>query len=265
MTRLREIAERLGAIAAELEGEGELEEGRAATLAAEAGELSQEAVEETNRRAREAAAADASRHPLRAPRGPPLMYPEDLRDLVDAALAELRFSPAPRTAGLEEAMRYSLLAGGKRVRPVLALATARALGAPPERFLPVASRDRADPHLLADPRRPAGDGRRRPAPRQADLPQALRRGRRDPRRRRPLRRGGAPLLRAARRPGPGAGGAARAGRRDRGRRHGRRPVRRRDRRRARRRGPARAARAEDRPADLRQRLCGADPRGNRRK
>jgi geranylgeranyl diphosphate synthase type II len=67
------------------------------------------------------------------------MYPEDLRDLVDAALADLRFSPAAPTAGLEEAMRYSLLAGGKRVRPVLALATARALGAPPERFLPVAS------------------------------------------------------------------------------------------------------------------------------
>jgi len=35
-------------------------------------------------------------------------------------------------------MRYSLLAGGKRVRPVLALATARALSAEPERFLPVA-------------------------------------------------------------------------------------------------------------------------------
>ena len=65
-------------------------------------------------------------------------YPEDLRDLVDAALADLHFSPAAPTAGLEEAMRYSLLAGGKRVRPVLALATARALGAQPERFLPVA-------------------------------------------------------------------------------------------------------------------------------
>jgi geranylgeranyl diphosphate synthase type II len=35
-------------------------------------------------------------------------------------------------------MRYSLLAGGKRIRPVLALATARALGADPERFLPAA-------------------------------------------------------------------------------------------------------------------------------
>ena len=67
-----------------------------------------------------------------------MSYPEDLRVLVDAALERLRF-PAPEpTVGLQEAMRYSLLAGGKRVRPVLALATARALGAEPERFLPVA-------------------------------------------------------------------------------------------------------------------------------
>jgi geranylgeranyl diphosphate synthase type II len=67
------------------------------------------------------------------------MYPEDLRALVDSALARLCFSEAEPTAGLEGAMRYSLLAGGKRVRPVLALATARALGADPEGFLPVAS------------------------------------------------------------------------------------------------------------------------------
>jgi geranylgeranyl diphosphate synthase type II len=66
------------------------------------------------------------------------MYPEELRGLVDRALEDLRFSAAAPTAGLEEAMRYSLLAGGKRVRPVLALATARALGADPERFLPAA-------------------------------------------------------------------------------------------------------------------------------
>jgi geranylgeranyl diphosphate synthase type II len=65
-------------------------------------------------------------------------YPDDLRALIDAALAELRFSATEPTAGLEEAMRYSLLAGGKRVRPVLALATARALDADPERFLSVA-------------------------------------------------------------------------------------------------------------------------------
>src|SRR5690349_18744305 len=36
-------------------------------------------------------------------------------------------------------MRYSLLAGGKRIRPVLALATARAVGAPTEEVLPVAA------------------------------------------------------------------------------------------------------------------------------
>jgi geranylgeranyl diphosphate synthase type II len=67
------------------------------------------------------------------------MYPEDLRALVDSALDRIHFSGSGPTAGLDEAMRYSLLAGGKRVRPVLALATARALGADPERFLPVAS------------------------------------------------------------------------------------------------------------------------------
>ncbi len=68
-----------------------------------------------------------------------MSYPEDLRELVDAELERLRFSAQPATAGLEEAMRYSLLAGGKRVRPVLALATARALGADPERYLRVAA------------------------------------------------------------------------------------------------------------------------------
>jgi geranylgeranyl diphosphate synthase type II len=67
------------------------------------------------------------------------MYPEDLRSMVDAALDRIHFSRVAPTAGLDEAMRYSLLAGGKRVRPVLALATARALGADPERFLPVAA------------------------------------------------------------------------------------------------------------------------------
>ena len=36
-------------------------------------------------------------------------------------------------------MRYSLLAGGKRIRPVLALATAEALGHDPEDVLPFAA------------------------------------------------------------------------------------------------------------------------------
>ena len=50
-------------------------------------------------------------------------FPEDLRAEIDAYLQELRFSTEASIAGLEEAMRYSLLAGGKRIRPVLALAT----------------------------------------------------------------------------------------------------------------------------------------------
>ena len=67
-----------------------------------------------------------------------MSYPDDLRALVEEALGKLSFSATTSTAGLEEAMGYSLLAGGKRVRPVLTLATARALGGDPERFLPVA-------------------------------------------------------------------------------------------------------------------------------
>jgi len=66
-------------------------------------------------------------------------YPEDLRELVDSYLEDLRFSESPTTAGLEEAMRYSLLAGGKRIRPVLALATARAIGVDPKSVLPAAA------------------------------------------------------------------------------------------------------------------------------
>jgi geranylgeranyl diphosphate synthase type II len=67
-------------------------------------------------------------------------YPDALHDEVERYLAGLRFpSAAPQTAGLEEAMRYSLLAGGKRIRPVLALATAKAIGREPDEMLPLAA------------------------------------------------------------------------------------------------------------------------------
>jgi len=66
-------------------------------------------------------------------------YPEDLRELIDSYLEGLHFSQSASTAGLDEAMRYSLLAGGKRIRPVLALATARAVGFDPEALLPAAA------------------------------------------------------------------------------------------------------------------------------
>jgi geranylgeranyl diphosphate synthase type II len=66
-------------------------------------------------------------------------YPDDLRELVDDYLSSLSFSAGPATAGLDEAMRYSLLAGGKRIRPVLALASARAAGGRPDEVLPTAA------------------------------------------------------------------------------------------------------------------------------
>jgi geranylgeranyl diphosphate synthase type II len=66
-------------------------------------------------------------------------YPEPLRELVDAYLEQLHFSREAATAGLEEAMRYSLLAGGKRVRPVLTLSTAAAVGAQADSVLPFAA------------------------------------------------------------------------------------------------------------------------------
>jgi geranylgeranyl diphosphate synthase type II len=66
-------------------------------------------------------------------------YPVELQEQVDTYLTGLRFAGEPGTARLEEAMRYSLLAGGKRIRPVLALATAEALGRPAGEVLPLAA------------------------------------------------------------------------------------------------------------------------------
>jgi geranylgeranyl diphosphate synthase type II len=66
-------------------------------------------------------------------------YPIELQEKVDAYLEQLRFAAEPGTARLEEAMRYSLLAGGKRIRPVLTLATAEAVGRAPDEVLPLAA------------------------------------------------------------------------------------------------------------------------------
>ena len=68
-----------------------------------------------------------------------MTYPEGLQTLAEDYLAGLRFAHEPAAAGLEEAMRYSLLAGGKRIRPVLALATAKALGRDAAEVLPLAA------------------------------------------------------------------------------------------------------------------------------
>ena len=52
--------------------------------------------------------------------------PDELRELVDAELEALPL--AEELGELEDALRYSLLGGGKRIRPVLCLATGEALG-----------------------------------------------------------------------------------------------------------------------------------------
>jgi geranylgeranyl diphosphate synthase, type II len=65
-------------------------------------------------------------------------YPEHLRSEVEDYLRQLHFSHERLTDGLDQAMRYSLLAGGKRIRPVLALATARAVGLDQRAVLPLA-------------------------------------------------------------------------------------------------------------------------------
>jgi geranylgeranyl diphosphate synthase type II len=66
-------------------------------------------------------------------------YPDALRLLIEDELERLAFWQDPDIDGLVEAMRYSLLAGGKRIRPVLALATARAIGRDEQELLPLAA------------------------------------------------------------------------------------------------------------------------------
>ncbi len=56
------------------------------------------------------------------------------RDEIDRALNRY----LPRKGKLAAAMRYSVFAGGKRFRPLLCLASARALGKDPRRVLPIA-------------------------------------------------------------------------------------------------------------------------------
>ncbi|MGN6170799.1 MAG: polyprenyl synthetase family protein [Solirubrobacteraceae bacterium] len=66
-------------------------------------------------------------------------FPQHLQAEVENYLVTLRFSADSTTDGLQEAMRYSLLAPGKRIRPVLALATAAAVGMEPCSVLPLAA------------------------------------------------------------------------------------------------------------------------------
>jgi geranylgeranyl diphosphate synthase type II len=61
-----------------------------------------------------------------------------LRELVERGLRELDLAAPDDLAGFAEAIRYPLLAPGKRLRPLLCLATGEALGVAPEELLPAA-------------------------------------------------------------------------------------------------------------------------------
>ncbi len=58
--------------------------------------------------------------------------------LVDRELDKLLPDGGKSPARLLESMRYSALAGGKRLRPILALAAGEAVGADPEKVMPAA-------------------------------------------------------------------------------------------------------------------------------
>ena len=60
------------------------------------------------------------------------------RELVEAALAEELAKTPVLDATLRASMEYSLMAGGKRLRPILLMAAADAVGADGTKFLPVA-------------------------------------------------------------------------------------------------------------------------------
>src|SRR5438477_913179 len=63
--------------------------------------------------------------------------PDELRELAESYLGDLALTP--ELHGQAESVRYALSVGGKRVRPVICLATAEAAGADPERALPAAA------------------------------------------------------------------------------------------------------------------------------
>jgi geranylgeranyl diphosphate synthase, type II len=63
--------------------------------------------------------------------------PEELLELIEPYLDDLALTP--ELGELERPMRHALAGGGKRIRPMLCLATAEAAGAEPEAALPAAA------------------------------------------------------------------------------------------------------------------------------
>ncbi len=65
-------------------------------------------------------------------------YLETKKEIVDRALEEYLPKRDGFSSKISESMRYTLFAGGKRIRPVLCMASAEAVGGRAELVLPVA-------------------------------------------------------------------------------------------------------------------------------
>ena len=68
-----------------------------------------------------------------------MSYPDELTHLLESYLNDLVYGEVPSVTPLSQAMDYSLLAGGKRIRPVLMMATTQAYGCQPDQILPTAA------------------------------------------------------------------------------------------------------------------------------
>jgi Geranylgeranyl pyrophosphate synthase len=66
------------------------------------------------------------------------LYLSSKKGIIDRKLLQLLPKSVNSTGRLRESMRYSILAGGKRLRPILCIASSEAVGGTLERVLPVA-------------------------------------------------------------------------------------------------------------------------------
>ena len=113
-------------------------------------------------------------------------YLGERRQRVDEALAAVLPPDDTEPSSVHQAMRYSVMAGGKRLRPILVIGGAEAVGGKAEAVMPAAcALELIHTYSLIHDDLPAmdDDDYRRGPPHQ---PQGVRRGDRDPRRRRAL-------------------------------------------------------------------------------
>ena len=78
--------------------------------------------------------------------------------MVDDALQAYLPKPSVKPKTIHKAMRYSIFAGGKRLRPILCLAAGECCGGEVSAALPLGMRHRVYPYILADSRRLALHG-----------------------------------------------------------------------------------------------------------